>query len=603
MSRKVSFTSERRAITPISYKAMRELMHSAQLNFSAKYMKDGGILRRNGLCRMGRDPQGRAILAFAADPDDFRLALPRERDEDIHHTSLQGAQFLEREGGFDNFHRIYGIYARAERTHEEWVIDQTRHFEDVRRRDFFDYGMLCRVSDDLWVSKAICYKRIPHMRKNPEGVREHARGKDGKLLYDITCTAAPGKGWDLTDIFDPSLSQRVAYFMGFVSKRWRAVPEGQEQLIIRRDVAKGVRRIMRGMDAYDLGEVEHYKPETLMDKILLKMGRYCIKLIHTSTFFNRSEITRLMLPLVVFAPMKKVAILGTALGKLVGYGMEKLNLDFGDPDGNNIITEFWPDNVIRRPIPDQYERLAPSKLLNICWLDAEEANVKPDGTPLYNEMPVDWAATYIWGIFNGPPGVEMSHVRVGKQSVLLARQPNGLVLEYWPQSDVVFARRAQSLRVKHDGIDFDQIRPLPKTVKSLLGHNDVIMVSRHKKSERLVVRPITAKEYTRVARNISRRKERDALAPKFDMSAIAVQPEMRPSYRLRAVSRSPVNPMIVDRWEGYEEQVPVGARTGMFGRMLDSMTNKKVAGSTLEEGVTEVGEGVVQGALKMALKR
>lgn len=148
------FTTERgnRRITPISYKDMQELMHSLQLNFPALYLKDGGVLRRNGLCRMGEDPEGRVVLAFAKNPDDFSLAPPRKCDEDICLPGLEQAQFIDRSQGFDSFSRIYGLYARKARTHKDWVIDKTRQFENIRRQDFFDYGILCRVGYDSWFS-------------------------------------------------------------------------------------------------------------------------------------------------------------------------------------------------------------------------------------------------------------------------------------------------------------------------------------------------------------------------------------------------------------------------------------------------------------------
>ena len=595
--RMMSFTTERRQITPISYAAMQELMYSAQLTFSAVYMRDGGILRRNGLCRMGRDPQGHAILAFAENPDDLALAPPRDTDEDICVEGLKDAQFLDRKGGFDNFHRIYGIYARKERTHKEWVIDQTRHFEETRRRDFFDYGMLCRLHDDLWVSKAICYRRVPHIGKSPDGRKEHVRGEDGQLLYDIICTAAPGKGWDLTEIFAPDLNRLSGRLMGFVSKKWRGVPDDMVSMIIRRDVSKRVRRIMRGMDAYDLGHVPHYKPQTLSDRFFLKFGKYIIRAIHASTFLSKNEMTRLLLPLLFFAPMKKLAIAGTAAGKVLGHFLEKFNISFTSDDPDNVISQFWPDHVKRRNIPDQYERLDPVKLASVRWLDAEEAQVRPDGAPLYNQLPMDWTAAYIWGIFNGPPGVEMSHFRVGNQSVLLAKQPNGMVLEYWPQSGTVFARRIKSLRIRHDGIDFDRIRPLPKDVQKLLQHNDVVMVHRNKKLERLTVKPMTGKEYTRMTRNLCRRKEQDVLAPRFNMQGITQLPQTRPSLRLRAVSKCPVTG-VVNKWEAYEEQVPV-KRPSIFSGFMKTITDNKTAGGALEEGMTEVGEGVLTGATKM----
>lgn len=601
-------TTEKRGIEAISYSDMRELMHSAQLNFSPIYLRDGGILRRNGLCRMGQTPDGRVVLGFASDPNDFSLSPPRHHggdvlkpyDADIYHPTLRQAQFLDRAGGFNKFHRIYGVYAKKNRTNEEWIIDQTRHFEQVRRQDFFDYGILCRVDNDTWLSKAVCYKRRPVM-KRVKGKRVHLHNDKGEGLYNLYCTTAPGKGWDLAGLFDPSFDRRVPKLMGFASQKWRGIPESQVEPLVQRDVTFRVRRVMRGLDAYDLGVVDHYNMQTAGDRVFRYIGRHLIKLIHTSTFLNRNELTRLMLPLVFFAPMKKVAIAGTVLGKFVGYFLEKFNLDFTVHDSQNIVREFWPSNVKSQKIPDQYERLSPSSLLQIRWLDAQEANVKPDGATLYDSIPIDFAGVYILGIFNGPPGVEMTHYKVGKQNVLLAKQPNGLYVEYWPQSQTAFAVRVPSLKVQHDGTNFDSIRPLPKSVRDLLGHNEVVMVERLAQAGRVSVKPITRSAYSRIVRNLMRRKQNNPLAPLLNMAIIAKPAETRLSLRLKPVSYSPVAPGVVDAWQAEYEQVPLGRprRRGLWARI----SGEKMTGSAAEEAVTEVGEGVIVGAVKaIALK-
>lgn len=399
---------------------------------------------------------------------------------------------------------------------------------------------------------------------------------------------------------DPSLNKISGRLMGFVSKKWRRVPEDQVETIICRDMATRVRRVMRGLDAYDLGEVPHYKPQTVLDRLFLKFGRHMVRMIHASTFLNRSEITKLLLPLIIFAPLKQVAIAGTAAGKLVGHFLDKANINFGSKDPENLIAEFWPENVGRRNIPNQYERLDPKKLTTIRWLDAEEAGIKPDKENLHKHLPVDWPAAYIWGVFNGPPGVETSHFRIGQQSVLLAKQPNGLILEYWPQSGTVFARKTDSLRIEHDGIDFDRIRPLPSDVKRLLDHNDMVMVTRNKKLERLSVRPVSGKEYTRIIRNLRRRKVHDPLAPKFNMKVVKTDPKTRPALRLKPVSTCPLT-RVVDKWEAEEVPVPT-KRQALLGGLIGEVTDSKTTGGALEEGVTEVGEGVLTSAVRVALR-
>lgn len=397
----------------------------------------------HGLYRMGMHADGRPVVLFSADPDALRPAVhadARFRDKYAPGYYIDPA----------HMDRIDVVEARRKRTFRLWfghAVAQHNHYLNDTKGE---YGLLRRLTDTMWFSRAVAYTLDPAFRR--DGLRR--RAADGAPLYILRCYTTAGKGWPFTARDEEAIrSRRMIRF----TRRKAYVRLENAEDAVRDDFIRRAALVMRDHDPDRLGQLKGEPlplesplapPKGILPKAAYMGGYYVVRCVQAVAAELQTIKAR-----VLVAGVTKTACLSLVKLFLEGWraGLSQVLVGVFKPvmdavkrvhaisgGAEDVGFTFWAPRRSLMTGRRHYCRLDPAQGLLIRYLGQSEAGFAPAQSSA--ALPADWAETYLLGTLHSPVGSVMERRRMNGADVLHVFEPSGLELFYVIHGGAVYVR-------------------------------------------------------------------------------------------------------------------------------------------------------------------